>query len=262
MSILFAFFRRDYLYFSSYRMNYLVQVFGMAGLLLTIYFMGEALGRVQAAGPGGRAYMAFLLAGIVFTEPLLVGLGLHGSFREAQQNGTLEPLLAAPLRTAHLVLASSLFRLAHAAVRLLVMVGVAVAIFGLWRSMNVVSALVVLVPGCLAFAGVGLVATALVVLIKRGDSLVTAFASANAILGGVFFPTVVFPAWMQPLVFLAPLSHGLNGIRLALAGASPAAVLPEASVLLVTAAILLPLSAVALNLALTRAKKEGSLVQY
>ena len=262
MKILMAFFRRDYLFFSSYRMNYIAQVFGVGALLVTIYFMGEALGRLQGGRTGGHAYIAFIFAGIAFTEPLMTGLGLHGSFREAQQNGTLEPLLVAPLRTAHLVLASSLFRFAYSFVKLAVMIAVAVALFGLWRNTNVLSTLMVLVPGCLAFTGVGLVATALVLLIKRGDSLVGAFASANAILGGVFFPTTLFPGWMQPLIFLTPLSHGLNGIRLALAGASPSAVLPESLVLTATAAILLPVSALALKLALTRAKQEGSLVQY
>lgn len=262
MKILVAFFRRDYLYFSSYRMNYVAQVFGVAALLVTIYFMGEALAKLQGGGAGGHAYIAFILAGIAFTEPLMTGLGLHGSFREAQQNGTLEPLLVAPLRTAHLVLASSLFRFAYSFVKAAAMTTVAVALFGFWRNTNVVSALMVLIPGCLAFAGVGLIATALVLLIKRGDPLVNAFASANLILGGVFFPTALFPNWMQPLIFLTPLSHGLNGIRLALAGASPLLVLPESLVLTATAAILLPLSALALQLALTRAKKEGSLVQY
>ena len=262
MRILFAFFRRDYLFFSSYRTNYVMQVFGVVALLVTIYFMGEALANVQHAGPAGHAYIAFIFAGIAFTEPMMAGLGLQSSFRESQQNGTLEPLLVAPLRTAHLVLASSLFRFAYVFVKLLVMVGVAVVILGFWHGMNVLSTVLVLVPGCLAFTGVGLVATAVVLLIKRGDSLITAFASGNAILGGIFFPPAVFPAWIQPLVFMMPLSHGLNGIRMALAGASPSAVLPDALVLTVTGMVLLPISAWALNLALTRAKKEGSLVQY
>ena len=263
MQSIWAFFKRDFLWWSSYRINFLWQPVSVLALLMTVYFVGRAIGAGVNGNPQKAAtYVPFILSGVAFTEIFMTGLGVHTAFREAQMSGTLEPLLVAPIRLSHLILASSLFRYAYSVVRISIIVVVAVTLFGFWRHANPLTAAVVLVPGCLVFVAVGLLATSLVIVFKRGDPLVGAFAAANGLLGGMFFPVSVLPGWMHSLVFFLPLSHALTGIRLALDGAGPEMVTTQVAVLTAAALVLMPIAVLSLNWSLTRAKKEGSLVEY
>lgn len=263
MSAVWAFFKRDYLWWSSYRINFVWQPISVLAMLLTVYFVGQAIGGGVNGDPKrALTYVPFVLSGIAFTEIFMTGLGVHSAFREAQMSGTLEPLLVAPIRLFQLILASSLFRYAYSLVRISLIVVIAVTLLGYWRHANLLTAVIVLIPGCLAFVSVGLLATSLVIVFKRGDPLVGAFAAANGVLGGIFFPISVLPGWMHFFVFFLPLSHALSGMRLALDGAAPSAVTTQVAVLSAATVVLMPLAVLSLNWALTRAKKEGSLVEY
>ena len=124
------------------------------------------------------------------------------------------------------------------------------------------TALIVVVPGCLVFAGLGLLAASFVVAFKQGDPVVAGFAFISSLVGGTLFPVAALPGWVQSLAGLLPLTHGLSGARLALEGAGPGAVAGDAAVLWAMAIAVLLVAAFAFELALRHAKQEGSLVQY
>jgi ABC-2 type transport system permease protein len=71
------------------------------------------------------------------------------------------------------------------------------------------------------------------------------------------------PAWIGNVSRFLPITYALRALRRALLkGTGFRDLLPDMGVLLIFAAILLPLGAVAFRIAVRRARAEGSLVQY
>ncbi len=259
-----AFLRRDFLIWSSYRTSVVSFAFGTAVMIGIVYFLGQ----VVEADSGvldkyGGDYVAFLLSGFAFADFFNRGLSaLPGIIREQQQNGTLEPLLVTPTRLVEFVVGSSLFRLILSSGRALVMLLFGVIFLGFWRGADPVSMLIVLIPGAVAIFALSILFAAVVILIKRAEPIVAAYSLMAAILGGLLFPVEALPLWIRPLSWFVPLSHSLSGLRLGLEGHPPSTVLPEVAALLALSAVLLPLSIVSFNWALSRAKQDGTLVQY
>ena len=82
-------------------------------------------------------------------------------------------------------------------------------------------------------------------------------------MAGVFYPVSVVPRWMQQAANFLPLTHTLEGMRLAiLRGYGLRQLIPQVVALLIFAAIVLPLSALAFAWAVRRAKRDGSLTHY
>jgi ABC-2 type transport system permease protein len=264
MSTAVAFLRRDFLTFSSYRLSAATQVLSVVGIITMVYFVGETVtGQGALLERYGGSYAAFLLSGLALTDLLTRGLGtLPGVIRQGQQAGTLEPMLAAPLRLFDLVVASSLFGLFQSLTRVVLLMLFGIFVLGFWHDANFASLLVVLVPGAVAIFALSVLFAAVVVLIKQADPIIGAYAMMAAILGGMVFPVEVLPIWIRPLAWLIPISHAMTGTRLALAGETIAEVAVHAAVLAAIAVVLLPASIFAFNWAVQRAKYEGSLVEY
>jgi ABC-2 type transport system permease protein len=263
MSLAMAFIRRDWLRLASYRLQIVWRVLGMVAFVVTIYLLGTALGSATSFPGSGAGFAQFLLAGIAFTDIFMTCMqAFPASVRDAQLAGTLEPMLLAPIRTAQLVWASSLFPILQSLFRVAVVVSVSVFAFGYWTHANPLTALIIFLPGCLVFAGIGLLSASFVLAFKQGDPVVAGFAFISSIVGGTLFPVSVLPGWLQGLGAWFPLTHALNGVRLGLQGAGPGAVVADAIVLGAMAVVALFVAGVSFELALRHAKREGSLVQY
>jgi len=263
MSLALAFIRRDWLRLASYRLLVVWQALGLAVFVGVIYFAAGFI--ANAVGMAGRSsdYVQFVLAGIAFTDVYLTGLkAFPQALRDAQLAGTLEPMLLAPIRLPQLVAASSVFVFLQSLLRLAIVLTLAVTVFGFWHQANLLTAVLVLVPGCLTFAAVGLVSAACVVLFKQGDPIAGAYGFLSSMLGGTVIPVAVLPGWMHPLSQIVPLTHALNGTRLAMSGASPLKALTSIAALWGMTLVLLPIALAIFSAALRRAKKEGTLVQY
>lgn len=258
-----AFLRRDLLIWSSYRLAVLWQVLGILVIVVLTYAVATTLGDRPEIGGQSGSYIAFVLSGIAFTDVLAQAIGAPSqAISENQKAGTLEPMLLTRVSGVRLVVSSALFRLSLSLGRMLVYLAVGTAIFGYWRSVNVVTALLVFVPALVGFLAIGMLAAGFIVLVKQGDPVLLAYAWLTGLLGGAIFPTTVLPVWAQPLTVLVPLTHALAGIRAALEGAPPQVVLDRVAVMAVMAVVCWPLGLLTFSWAITRAKQEGSLGQY
>jgi ABC-2 type transport system permease protein len=263
MSLAVAFLRRDWLRLASYRLLIVWRMLGMLAFVVTIYLLGSALGSVTGFPGAGHGYAQFLLAGIAFTDIFMTSMqSFPGSIRDAQMTGTLEPMLLAPIRTTQFVLASSLFPIVQSLLRVALVITVAVFGFGYWTHANPLTALIILVPGCLVFAGIGLLSASFVLAFKQGDPVMAGFAFVSSLVGGTLFPVAALPGWVQGIASWLPLTHALAGMRLGLDGAAPSAVAGDAAVLAAMSIAVLGVAGVGFELALRHAKREGSLVQY
>jgi ABC-2 type transport system permease protein len=255
--------RRDYSVFTSYRFAIGFDLlYGLIDLFV-YFFISRTFEGAATAGLGGAPdYFAFVLVGIVITLVVSAASATIGlRLREEQLTGTLETLVAQPIRSWQIALGMTgwpfAFGLARAAFYLLL-----AAVFldvDLSRASWTGAVLVLLASG-LALLGLGVALGALVVAFKRGNNIIGFVSLALGFAGGAFFPLAVLPGWLEFLGKLVPTRFIFDGMRAALFRGEGWS--EDAVVLLGYSLIGLPLALWAFSLALQHAKKAGSLAEY
>ncbi len=260
-----AFLRRDLLLQSSYRSAFVLNLVGIFFSVAIFHYLGRLVDPSVAARLGGRDYFSFVLIGIAFYNYLGTALNsFSGSLRQAQLTGTLEPVLATPVGIPTLLFGSALYHFLYTSLTAVAYLAVAALAFGLDLSRaNLPSCLLTLALTILAFSGLGILSAAFTLVWKRGDPLAFFLGTASALLGGVYFPLSIVPAWVQKIAAWIPLTYALSAMRGAVLDGKPAGDLgADLGRLALFAAVLIPLSVVAFVAALARARRDGSLAQY
>jgi ABC-2 type transport system permease protein len=109
----------------------------------------------------------------------------------------------------------------------------------------------------------GLLAAALQLSIQKGSAMLWLFGSAAWFMSGTLFPVTTLPTPLRIISEAIPITHSLNGLRMALLeSASFARLLPEISALAAFALTLLPLGILAFSFAASRARQLGTLSFY
>src|SRR5713101_5349551 len=108
---------------------------------------------------------------------------------------------------------------------------------------NVVSALVLLAVGALAFVGLGIASASFPLMwTEKGLQMAYIVQAVVLLVSGVYYPTTILPGWMQILSFISPATYVIRGMRDALLdGADLAAVWPNLWPALLVGAISIPL---------------------
>jgi ABC-2 type transport system permease protein len=264
MSVAYAFLRRDFLIWSSYRLSAFWQISGVFLTLGLVYFAGTAIGdRSELIDEENGSYVAFILIGLAFMDVLLQGLSsLPRAINDNQRAGTFEPMLLAPITPGSMLVNFFTFKFLFSIFRMVIMIGFGLIVLGFWEHFQPLTVLVVLVPAVLTFMAMGALSAAFLILVKQGDPILLAYSGITAILGGAVFPVEALPDWIRPVTFLIPLTHALSGIRDGFNGHPVGDVLPQIAVLSVMAAVMLPPSLKAFAWSLDRARKEGALAEY
>jgi len=123
-------------------------------------------------------------------------------------------------------------------------------------------ALVFLLSAAIAVA-LGVFAAALQLAIQKGSALLWLFGSGTWFLTGTLFPVETLPKPLRFVAELIPVTHSLNGMRLALLqGANFAALRSEILYLAIFALLILPVSLLVLSHTLRLARLEGTLSFY
>lgn len=260
-----AFFVRDLLIASSYRLQFLLQAGGIFVSTVMFYFLSRLVGPGVAGQlqPYGGDYFAFVLVGVAFAQYLSVAMSSFTSqIREAQVMGTLEALLVTPTPVSRILLYSSLYEFGFTTLHILVYLLFGALLFGLQFQLGSPAALLlVMALTILAFMSIGLISAAFVIAFKQGSPLNMIVGVASSLLGGVLYPTSVLPGWLERVAWLLPITHSLEAIRqLLLKGASLAAVSGSLLALGAFVAVLLPAGLAAFGAALSHARREGSLI--
>jgi ABC-2 type transport system permease protein len=267
MRLAWAFFKRDAITTVSYRIAFAVQLLGNILILGLIYFIGKSLGPQQAEAfkAYGGSFLGFLLIGIALTDCAGVSLTTFArEIRDGQVSGTLEATLMSPVRLPIILVYSSLWNYCFSAFRFILYLAVGSVLYGVsLGKANVLSAVTLFILTIMCFMGIGILWSSIVMVVKRGDAIITSFGYVVLLLGGVLFPSTALPGWLQKAAELIPLKHALEGMRLALlAGADLKALAPVLLKLAVFAAVLLPGGLFAFSLAVQAAKRNGSLTEF
>jgi len=267
VSLAWAFFKRDALIALSYRVSLAAGLVGNLFLLTVFYFVGKLIGESAspALAPYGGNYLAFMLIGLALTDCVGVSLTTFASqIREGQLTGTLEATLMSPAPLPVILLYSSLWSYAFSAFRFLLYVVAGGVLYGVsWRGASPGAALAIFVVTVLCFAGAGILWASVVMLMKRGEGVLTTVGLIVILVSGVVFPRSLLPEWLQWAAEAVPLTHALDGMRLALLhGDGIGAVAGILVKLGAFAVVLLTLGFAAFGAAVSIAKRTGSLVEY
>lgn len=255
--------RRDYSILRSYRLGLVLDFLnGLIGLFIYFFIARTFTGASTADLGGAPDYFAFVTVGIVIT--LVIGaasaeVGLR--LREEQLTGTLETLVAQPIRSWQIALGMAGFPFAYAISRGALYLLVAGTLLGvdLSRANWTGFALVLLAAG-VALLGLGIGLGALVIVFKRGNNIVGLVAIALGFAGGAFFPLDVLPGWLEFLGKLLPTRFVFDGVRAALFEGRGWGL--DALVLAGYSAVGLPIALWVFSRALDHARRRGSLAEY
>jgi ABC-2 type transport system permease protein len=260
-----AFFVRDRRIETSYRAGLILRLASSVATVGVFFFLSRTF---DGAAPGlttvGVSYFAFVLIGIMTQEFLSQSIGgFGGALRESQTTGTLELMLLGPSRLATLLLSSTLWLQASAALGAVTYLILGVALGVDISRTDLPAALLGLVLMMVGFTGMGLLAGALVLVIKRGNPLGWALRGASVVLGGTLYPVEVLPAALQVLGALLPMTHALRVLRGAiLQGQGITELAWPLLALAVVSLAYLGLGLAACAAAIRHARTDGSLAQY
>jgi ABC-2 type transport system permease protein len=261
-----AFVKRGFLHASSYRLNFAGTY--LSGVLVIVFF--AVLARFyENAQPAALApygdYFTFLLIGGVFARYFSVGMRHFG--RELEHElaaGTIEPVMVTATPPALALLGPSLWMVIEGVLLMAIQFAIGIAVFGAdFSRANWPAAILLSLLTITALNGWGVFSAAFVLAFKRADPLSWLVDVTIYMLAGVYFPVSVLPEALRWAAYLLPLSHALEGLRLALMrGAALSELGSYVFILLLFNAILLPAGLFAFRFALRRVKREGSLGHY
>ena len=126
---------------------------------------------------------------------------------------------------------------------------------------NVVSALVMLCVGTIAFMGLGIASAVFPLLwTEKGLQMAYIVQAVVLLVSGVYYPTSVLPGWLQVLSVISPATYVIEGMRRALLdGADLAALVPQVWPALLVGVISVPVGLRAFVAAERYAKRTGRL---
>ena len=210
-----AFFVRDRRIEMSYRAGLLLRLASAVATVGMFFFLSRTF---DAAAPGLTAVGGELLRvrpardhrpGVPQSQS--IG-GFGGALRESQTTGTLELMLLGPSRLATLLLLVDPVAAGIGRPRRGRRISCSASLLGVDISRtDVPAALLGLVLMIVGFTGMGLLAGAVVLVIKRGNPLGWALRGASVVLGGTLYPVEVLPAALQASAPCCPMTHALPG---------------------------------------------------
>lgn len=254
--------KKDFLTAVRHRNGVLLHVVSPATQLVTFYYLARAVG--SQFKPDGMPYFLFLLIGTGFYTFLLTGMhSFLRTIQEAQQSGTLEVLMTTATSPAALLSLGALSACAGGLVQMLIYVGAGLWLLHAAIRISLAAGIAVFLFSWVIAISIGILAAGLQIATHKGSALLWLLGSTAWLMAGTLFPISTLPESVRMLSQLLPLTHALNGMRLAIVGSSSQWLLGrEIGALLLFSVLLLPLSIAFFSWTVRRARQLGTLSFY
>lgn len=260
-----AIFLRDAKLAVSYEASFVVQWVGIFVGIMINYFVASLVQPSEKFGFAGQVgtYFNYLAVNLAFVRFQSTSLQSFAQvIREGQMQGTLEVVLSTPTGLSLIVLSGGLWAMTLTFAQTLVYLGLSIP-FGLdLHKTNVLAAAVFLFLTVATLSPLGVMSAAITMVLKQTGPFDFVMTSLAYLFGGVYLPVAVLPHAAQFVAWILPITHALNGLRGAVAGATVRQLLPDALWLGVVTALLLPISLYLFDRAVRVAKIDGTLGQY
>lgn len=263
----YSFFLRDLRQSLSYRLSFFLDMASVFFSAATFFFVARLF---EQAGPAqlqnfAGGYFPFVLVGIAFSTYQTVGLSSFAqSLRQEQYMGTMESILATPVRIPTFLAGSALWDFSYATFEVCVYFVVAASAFGLSLGQaNPAAAVASILLTLTTFMGLGILAAAFILRFKKGNPVTWLIASAGELFGGVYFPIEILPDWMKSISQWVPMTHALSALRQSLLSNAGFGVIQDDLFFLTAFTLLIwPVGVFAFKYALKKSQADGSLGHY
>lgn len=255
--------RRDLLTILRYRMGFWLLSLSTVLELAASFYLAQAIG--PQFRPDGVDYYAFLLVGTALFGFLISGVSISvEAVHDAQVTGTMEVLMTTSTSAPVLVLLSTFSTFATRTLSTLFYLAVGLALFQVpLRNPNLLACAVIFLLLLLIASALGVMTAAVQVLTQKGRGLVFLLASLGGFISGTMFPVSALPAPLRWLADAFPLTHAVQGTRLALLrDASFAELQTPIAILLLYAIVLVPAGLYLFSRAIRHARQKGTLSFY
>ena len=266
LAVVAAFIRRDWQTDLSYRAAFGLELAGLVLSLAIFFYLGRVIDNQEFSADQGLdgGYFGFVAIGLGLFQIIRASLSSFSrKLRDEQTTGTFEALLATPASPSLIILASAAYDLIRATVTGVILIGVAVVVFGLSLEPSVpdLGLALLALAGCIGlFVSLGVAVAAFTVVFKRAIGLLGIVLGGLALLGGVYFPISVFPDVIEAVAEALPFTWGLDTVRSGLLGGSVEA--EKLIGLWASVAVLVPLALLLFGASVRRARRAGTLAQY
>ena len=255
-----AFVRRDARQAFSYRLQFWLDALSLGFTAVTY----SLLAKIVAPGEVAGGYLAFVAVGIAVSTFLNTTVVLGAStLRQEQIQGTFETTLSAGVRPWQMAAGISAYPLLSGIVRAIAFSALAMLAGARVPDANWLLAATAFALGAIAFAGLGLAGSALVVVAHQGTAATTWIIALSTLIGGAVFPPRLLPGWVRAMAELSPFTHMLRLARAALLeGASFGQSGGRLGALALVAVAFAAAGAGAMTLAFRIGRRTGALVRY
>ncbi len=262
MRLAWAFVRRDWNYETTYRGMISLQMLSIIGSIVVFYGLGLLVGNdAPSLQEYGGEYFPFALVGLIVAEYFTVGLrSFSNRLRLAQTTGTLEAMFVTPTPGHWTIVCSGIWDFLMTTLRIVFGVLIGVLILGVTFDVNFIAAGLLAILSLLSFIAIGVIAAAIILIVKRGDAIAALAGVMVTIFAGTQFPVSIMPEWLRIIAYMLPLHYALDGLRQTLlTGASLSDVALNLAVMTVSVCILLPLAYYSVERAASRVRADGTL---
>lgn len=266
MQKLLALVRRDAKIELSYPLPFAMQWVAIVVGVSAFYYVSKLVPPSRLLGSGGSksTYFAYVVVNVAF---MLLQTNAVQAFatnlRRDQMVHVVEPIFATPTPVALIAFGSGLWKMLLSAAQVLVYLGVATFAYKLdLHGTNVGLLALFTLLSLLCMSAIGVIGAGIVIYSKQQPPSNYVVGGAASMLAGVLFPVALLPFPLQIISWLLPITHALNGMRAAIAGASLQAVSGDAVWLAVASVVLMPISVLVFSRCVDRARSDGTLAHY
>jgi ABC-2 type transport system permease protein len=248
----------------TYRLTFVLGLFTAFYGMLSFFFISRVVGHSAIVGTPAE-YFRFIVIGVAVGNILRAAVMTAASnARSDQLEGTLEILATQPISPLALALGWSALPVMEAILEGAVMLAVAVPLGFSGFTPDWLSVSLVLVISIAVFLAIGFLGAAFVLAIQQGTGVMGLIVGVMSLAGGTIFPVSVLPSSLHILTVISPLTYTLRAMRGAmLGGQSPADLLSGSlGVVLIYAAVAIPLATIALSTSFRFARSRGSLSRF
>lgn len=210
-----------------YPVNFIMSFVQPMIWLVPFMFMGKVFssdGNVSGfeAYTGNSDFIGFLVIGSIITSYLMaVFWGVGNSVKEEMRQGVLESNWTAPVSRFTLLISKSLYYFIISTVENIMLLFMCYLVFDYRVTGNVMKALVYMIPGIVALFGIGLMISALVLVVKNANPVIDLTSSIFSGLSGSFFPIKIFTGFWRVIALGLPITYIYDSARALLQNQEP-----------------------------------------
>lgn len=208
--------------------------------------MGSAFKGITFPGMSANMnYLDFLAPGIIGMTLLFVGAMSGLSVLWDKEFGFLKEVLVTPVNRLSIMIGRSLGGLTTAMIQAFIIVFIA-ALMGVHIANlgGFLVSIVFMILICVIFTGFGLVLATIIKDMEGFGGIMNLFIMPIFFLSGALFPLGSMPTWVKILMYINPLTYGVDALRASLVGMTPQMpIIVDLFVLLIVSTFLIGLGA-------------------